>query len=202
MAPEAVRRFKTKIRHLTRRNRGQSLRSRIADLNRYLPGWLAYFRLAELSGMFRNLDGWIRRRLRAYLWAQWPRVRTRLRALRALGAPAGPWHRLLRRAGIRLPSRVYLLPRKAADCSGVGKPYRVTRGCVAVGQTPHRWVHAQPLSVRRPAQPARSGEATGLAPCPAAAPPGIQREKPVAHIKSRRPGQRIHHDADRRDHIR
>ena len=87
VAPQAVQRFKAQIRHLTRRNRGQSLRSRIVDLNRYLPGWLAYFRLAELAGIFRTLDGWIRRRLRAYLWHQWGRIRTRLRELRALGLP-------------------------------------------------------------------------------------------------------------------
>ena len=87
VAPQAIKRFKAQIRHLTRRNRGQSLRSRITDLNRYLPGWLAYFRLAELAGIFRDLDGWIRRRLRAYLWHQWGRVRTRLRELRALGLP-------------------------------------------------------------------------------------------------------------------
>jgi RNA-directed DNA polymerase len=47
------------------------------DLAPVLTGWIAYFRLAEPKGIFEELDGWIRRRLRCLIWRQWKRPRTR-----------------------------------------------------------------------------------------------------------------------------
>ena len=64
-----------------------SMEERITRLNRYLMGWIGYFRLASAKTHCQNFDQWIRRRLRMCLWKQWKRVRTRLRELRALGVP-------------------------------------------------------------------------------------------------------------------
>ncbi len=55
-------RFKEKIRELTNRNRGISMENR---LNRYLRGWMTYYRLSETPSISNTLDQWIRRRLRA-----------------------------------------------------------------------------------------------------------------------------------------
>jgi RNA-directed DNA polymerase len=77
VAPESVARFKGKLRALWRQGRGRSLGRTIEDLAPILTGWIAYFRLAEAKGVFEELDGWIRRRLRCLLWRQWKRPRTR-----------------------------------------------------------------------------------------------------------------------------
>ncbi|MHB1955835.1 MAG: group II intron maturase-specific domain-containing protein [Sulfobacillus sp.] len=111
MAPQSEQRLKATVRRLTRQGRG-AIELVIFELNPYLRGWLGYFRLSDLVGTFKELDGWIHHRLRAYQWRQWPRLRTRLKKLRALGLPErrardiafsrkGPWragHRLLNEA--------------------------------------------------------------------------------------------------------
>lgn len=87
LAPQTISRFKEKVRELTNRTRSMSMENRIMQLNRYLMGWIGYFRLASVKGHCEKLDQWIRRRLRMCLWKQWKRVRTRIRELRALGVP-------------------------------------------------------------------------------------------------------------------
>jgi len=102
LAPKTISRFKEKIRELTNRTRPMSIEDRIWHLNRYLMGWIGFFRLASAKTHCENFDQWIRRRLRMCLWKQWKRVRTRIRELRALGVPnwatiimansrRGPW---------------------------------------------------------------------------------------------------------------
>ena len=63
------------------------MENRIKELNRYLMGWIGYFRLAAVKTHCEKLDEWIRRRLRMCTWKQWKRPRTRLRKLRALNVP-------------------------------------------------------------------------------------------------------------------
>jgi group II intron reverse transcriptase/maturase len=87
LAPQTISRFKEKVRELTSRTRSMSMESRIMQLNRYLIGWMGYFRIASAKGHCEKFDQWIRRRLRMCLWKQWKRVRTRIRELRALGVP-------------------------------------------------------------------------------------------------------------------
>ncbi len=58
-------RMKERVRALTRRSAGRSLAQICKSLRTYLLGWKAYFRLAETPGVFAEIDGWIRHRLRA-----------------------------------------------------------------------------------------------------------------------------------------
>ncbi|MCA1707785.1 MAG: group II intron reverse transcriptase/maturase, partial [Actinobacteria bacterium] len=71
IAPKALTRFKERVREITGRTRGRSLNHVIEELREYLTGWRGYFGFCETSSVLKNLDGWIRRRLRAYLWKQW-----------------------------------------------------------------------------------------------------------------------------------
>ncbi|MNI24547.1 Group II intron-encoded protein LtrA [compost metagenome] len=87
IAPKSLIACKERIRELTNRTWSISMGERISRLNRYLMGWLGYFRLASAKTHLQKLDKWIRRRLRMCLWKQWKRVRTRIRELRALGVP-------------------------------------------------------------------------------------------------------------------
>lgn len=87
VAPKSIERFKARVREITARSNGWSMENRIAALNRFCRGWMQYFRLAPTPSVFRDLDGWIQRRLRMCQWKQWKHVRTRLRKLRALNLP-------------------------------------------------------------------------------------------------------------------
>jgi RNA-directed DNA polymerase len=86
VAPASVQRLKSKLRAMFRRGRGRNLGRVITDdLKPYLQGWINYFRLAEVKGVFEELDGWIRRKLRNILWRQWKRTWTRARKLMQRG---------------------------------------------------------------------------------------------------------------------
>lgn len=86
VAPESVARLKAKLRDLFRQGRGRNLGRFIQeDLTPVLRGWAAYYRLSGVKGVFEELDGWIRRRLRLIRWRQWKRPRTRGKNLMKLG---------------------------------------------------------------------------------------------------------------------
>jgi len=67
--------FKGKIRELTRRNNPLSMYQVIQALNVYLKGWVGYFRIQEFRILFRDLDGWIRSRLRSMQLKKWKNPR-------------------------------------------------------------------------------------------------------------------------------
>ncbi len=100
VSPKALGRLKTRLRVLTRRTRGHRLTDVVSDLRDYLLGWKAYFGLAEVPSPLYEIDKWLRRRLRCYLWKQWGR--SGYRQLRRLGVSVrdawqmaksahGPW---------------------------------------------------------------------------------------------------------------
>jgi len=102
VAPKAVARLKGKLKDMLRRGRGRSLAHTVADLTPVVRGWIGYYRLAESKGIFEELDGWLRRRLRCVLWRQWKRRPTRAkrmmqggiaeeRAWRSAYNGRGPW---------------------------------------------------------------------------------------------------------------
>jgi RNA-directed DNA polymerase len=102
VAPTSVARFKGKLKAALRRARGRNIACTVKDLTPVMRGWLGYFRLAEAKGVFEELDGWIRRRLRCILWRQWKRPHTRKarlmqrglaeeRAWRSAYNGRGPW---------------------------------------------------------------------------------------------------------------
>lgn len=66
--------FKAKVKQITQRNSTNGIRSVIAELNQYVRSWSNYFRVAHCKSLFHQLAGWIRRRLRALLIAQWKKA--------------------------------------------------------------------------------------------------------------------------------
>ena len=89
IAPKSLERFKKKVRELTKRNRGISLSRLISELNSYTIGWVNYYGIARARAIIVELDGWIRRRLRCFIWKQWKKWGTRVRNLKKAGV--GPW---------------------------------------------------------------------------------------------------------------
>jgi group II intron reverse transcriptase/maturase len=85
VALQAIKRMKERVRELTRRSAGRSLAQICKPLGRYLRGWKAYFRLAETPGVFADIDGWVRHRLRAVQLKHWKRGHVIYRELIARG---------------------------------------------------------------------------------------------------------------------
>jgi RNA-directed DNA polymerase len=97
-----VKRLRYRVVELTGRNRGIRLEQMIRELVEYLRGWIQYFGFCERRTDLRDLDGWIRRRLRCVVWRQWQNgwrryqelVRLGVKAERAkaiAGSSRGPW---------------------------------------------------------------------------------------------------------------
>ncbi|MBR1164230.1 group II intron reverse transcriptase/maturase [Bradyrhizobium elkanii] len=92
VAVKSVTRLRSKLRTTLRQGRGRTLASTVRTLTPVLRGWMQYFRLAEAKGVFEELDGWMRRKLRCVLWRQWKRPRTRLKRLMQRGLdPERAW---------------------------------------------------------------------------------------------------------------
>ena len=89
VADKAFKTFKQRIRQLTRRSGGCNLSEIAERLRAYMPGWKAYFQLAQTPKVFRELDEWIRHRLRAVQLKHWRRGTTMYRELKAMGASDG-----------------------------------------------------------------------------------------------------------------
>jgi RNA-directed DNA polymerase len=102
IAAKAIVRFKQRVRELTGRTRGISIEQMTKELASYLRGWKSYFGFCETPSVLRNLDTWIRHRLRSMIWKQWKRGRLRFGKLRhrgvsrdlaaqTAGSAHGPW---------------------------------------------------------------------------------------------------------------
>lgn len=89
IAPKSIDRFKKKVREITKRNRGISLVRMVEELNRYTMGWVNYFGIAKAKSLMMDMDSWIRKRLRCFIWKQWKGWGTRVRNLQKTGV--GPW---------------------------------------------------------------------------------------------------------------
>ena len=102
IAPKSLGRFKQRIREITRRARGVSIKTTMEELATYMRGWRSYFAFCETPEVLVALTRWVRLRLRAALWRQWKTPRRRRAALIALGVAGelrntagsgrGPWH--------------------------------------------------------------------------------------------------------------
>ena len=78
---------KNKLRELTRRNRGRNVRQVMAEVKRYMQGWLNYYAIASMKKTMEEWNGWLRRRIRMYIWKQWKKPNTKFRNLLKLGIP-------------------------------------------------------------------------------------------------------------------
>jgi RNA-directed DNA polymerase len=103
IAPKALDRFKRRVREITRRAKGVSMRTTIEELAPYMRGWRGYFGFCETPEVLIGLTRWVRLRLRAAMWRQWKTQRRRREALIELGVRSrlasntagsglGPWY--------------------------------------------------------------------------------------------------------------
>lgn len=77
--------FKRRIKELTGRSWGVSMKYRLMKLRQYMRGWIGYFGISEYYKPIPPLDQWIRRRVRLCYWKMWKRPKKRFKELRKLG---------------------------------------------------------------------------------------------------------------------
>jgi RNA-directed DNA polymerase len=117
VSEKALKAFQAKVRALTGRTRGRTIRQIVAELRQLMLGWRAFFGFAEVRSPLRDLDKWIRRRLRSYHWKQWGRRGYRELRKRGVGrqlawntvkSAHGPWRLSQSPAlAIALPQRYF-----------------------------------------------------------------------------------------------
>lgn len=103
IAQKSIDRAKDKLRALTKPTRGNSFNTIIKELAEYLTGWRNYYSICEVNGEFRDIERWLRRRLRLLLWIRWKTSKKRYHELTTRGVSSelarctagsskGPWH--------------------------------------------------------------------------------------------------------------
>lgn len=116
VAEQSLRRLKAKLRPILRRGRGRNIGVVMGELKPIIRGWVAYFRLANVKGVFGELDVWVRRKLRCIIWRQWKDARTRYNELRRRGVDSrlataaaynqhGPWWNAGRTLNQAIPTK-------------------------------------------------------------------------------------------------
>ena len=115
VADKPMATFKQRVRQLTRRSGGRSMAEVAERLRPYLLGWKAYFRLAQTPRVWRELDEWLRHRLRAIQLKHWKRGTTMYRELKALGASDADAHRVAANSRCWWCNSAGQLNRAAAD---------------------------------------------------------------------------------------
>ena len=73
--------MKKRIREITKRNRAISSKQLAEELKLFIRGWVNYFRIAKMYNFLKDIDGWMRRRIRMIYWKRWKLVRTKYKNL-------------------------------------------------------------------------------------------------------------------------
>jgi len=117
VSEKALKAFTAKVREITGRTRGRTTGQIVQELRQFMLGWKAFFGFAEVRSPLRDLDKWIRRRLRSYHWKPWGRKRYRQLRTRGVGrqlawntvkSAHGPWRLSQSPAlAIALPQRYF-----------------------------------------------------------------------------------------------
>jgi len=87
VSPASFNQLKQKAKEITRKTLPTTFNERITKLNHLTTGWVNYYRFANISGKLRDLDTWIRSRLRYCIWKQWKKPNKRMRSFIRLGVP-------------------------------------------------------------------------------------------------------------------
>lgn len=82
---KSLKKAKDKLKKLTSRSQGRNVRVVMKNVEVFIRGWLGYFSIADMRNAMKELDDWLRRRFRCYIWKQWKRTFTRKQALVKLG---------------------------------------------------------------------------------------------------------------------
>jgi len=85
VSPKAFARMKSRVKEITRKTNPMSFTQRVEELNRYMKGWVNYFKYAHMQVKLYDLDWWIRNRLRYCIWHHWKKPNKRMRSFIRMG---------------------------------------------------------------------------------------------------------------------
>ena len=83
---KSVKKLKSQLKELTGRNRIKQVDITYTKIKQKMVGWINYFKLADMKGLMKMLDEWLRRRIRMCYWKRWKKIKTRYKNLVKLGA--------------------------------------------------------------------------------------------------------------------
>jgi group II intron reverse transcriptase/maturase len=86
---KSLKKAKRKLKELTSRSQGRNVRAVMRNVKVYMTGWLGYFGIASIKSTMQDWNGWLRRRIRMYIWKQWKKPKTKVQNLIKLGME--PW---------------------------------------------------------------------------------------------------------------
>jgi len=107
---------KQKLKKITKRNRGRSIEVLFKQIKQLMTGWINYYGIGEMKSFMNELNGWLKRRIRQYIWKQWKNPRTKCKNLIQLGTEerkAFEWSNT--RKGYWRISSSYILHRSLTD---------------------------------------------------------------------------------------
>nr|WP_233212268.1 group II intron reverse transcriptase/maturase [Sporosarcina sp. P16b] len=107
---------KQKLKKITKRNRGKSIGVLFKQIKQLMTGWINYYGISLMKSFMNDLNGWLKRRIRQYIWKQWKNPRTKCRNLIQLGIEkqkAYEWSNT--RKGYWRTSSSYILHRSLTD---------------------------------------------------------------------------------------
>jgi group II intron reverse transcriptase/maturase len=84
---KSMKKAKEKLKALTSRSQGRNVRAVMHRVKVYMQGWLGYYSIADMKNTIDDWNGWLRRRIRMYIWKQWKKPKTRVKNLLKLGIP-------------------------------------------------------------------------------------------------------------------
>lgn len=82
---KSILKLKKSLKELTGRSRVKKIELTYTKLKQKIVGWISYFKMADMKGLLKQLDEWLRRRIRMCYWKQWKKIRTKYRNLMKLG---------------------------------------------------------------------------------------------------------------------
>lgn len=83
--PQSITKMKVRLKDLTSRSNGWGYEVRKSKLRQFIVGWVEYFKLADMKRHLRDIDEWLRRRIRMCIWKCWKKVKTRYKNLMRCG---------------------------------------------------------------------------------------------------------------------
>jgi RNA-directed DNA polymerase len=126
-SPKSEKAFKRRIKEITGRSWGVSMKYRLMKLRQYMRGWIGYFGISEYYQPIPTLDQWIRRRVRMCYWKMWKRPKKRFKELRKLGVT-------LKQIKMVVSSRkaYWKLSRTLATNMGMGNAWLAEQGLISL----------------------------------------------------------------------
>lgn len=91
---KSLAKMKNRLRAITNRSKAISNEDRPLMLKQFVKGWVNYFKLADMKKLLKQVDEWLRRRIRAVYWKQWKKVKTRYRMIKQYNLPEWKVHEL------------------------------------------------------------------------------------------------------------